>query len=300
MSIYKEQANSDFEKAYSKGLFSKILSRLQNKHNSLLSFQEVLKYVKAKNEIYKGMQCILISEIIGSEGRYNDFSKEFLPKRRNLKKRWVSIDEAHYNDITLPPIRAYKLGKSYFVRDGNHRVSVSREQGREFIDAEVIEIIAEIEISPDTTKEQLFNIIIEHEREVFLKTTKLDESRDTSMITFTFPGRYDAVLNHISGHQYFLGIDNDKSVSFNEAVISWYDNLFIPIIEDIEKEKILYRFPKRTSADLYAWIINHWDELKKKYGENVGITDAVKSYNHYFGQNTLKSFFVKLKKLFKG
>ncbi len=37
------------------------------------------------------------------------------------------------------PVRVYKIGDSYFVEDGNHRVSVARYHGVEWIDAEVTE-----------------------------------------------------------------------------------------------------------------------------------------------------------------
>ena len=38
----------------------------------------------------------------------------------------------------------YKVGESYFVLDGNHRVSVTRYQGVEMIDAEVTEFHARL------------------------------------------------------------------------------------------------------------------------------------------------------------
>jgi hypothetical protein len=39
----------------------------------------------------------------------------------------------------LPPVELYKIGRSYFALDGNHRVSVARYQGVEWIDAVVRE-----------------------------------------------------------------------------------------------------------------------------------------------------------------
>jgi hypothetical protein len=40
----------------------------------------------------------------------------------------------------LPAVSLYKIGEHYFVRDGNHRVSVARFHGAAAIDAEVVEI----------------------------------------------------------------------------------------------------------------------------------------------------------------
>ncbi|HBD96142.1 MAG: hypothetical protein A2015_07415 [Spirochaetes bacterium GWF1_31_7] len=294
----KEVTRTDFDKAFQKALFSRILSRIKGQNNTLLSFHEVMKYVKVKNEAYRGLQCVKINEIVGSEGRYNDFNKEFLPKRRNLRQRWERVDEAHYQEKILPPIKLYKLGGVYFVRDGNHRVSVSKEQRREFIDAEVIEIKTDIVIQPDMTREDLLQIVIEHENKAFLEITRLDELRDVSDLHFSFPGRFDDILSHIHGHQYYLGIDSGKQITFNEAMLSWYDNLFMPIINEIKSENLLTRFPGRTESDLYVWIIRHWDDLKKKYGEDIQIKDAVKSYNKKFGQNPVVLAFQKIKSIF--
>lgn len=295
----REKTKEDFDKAYFEATIGRIFNKIQGKSNSLLSFQEIMKYVKTKNESYKGMQFVAIDDIVGSEGRYSDFNKEFLPKRRNLRDRWEKVDEAHYKDIILPPIQLYQLGRVYFVRDGNHRVSVARRQGKEFIDAEVTEIQTDIDITQDTTKEELFDILINHEKKNFLEMTKLDKFRDVSQLQFTSPGRFDIVLTHINGHQYFLGIDKNVAVSFEEAMLSWYDNLFEPIIDEIKEENILIYFPGRTEADLYVWIIKHWDELKNREGQEIKISDAVKSYKVNYGKSPVDSFVKWLFGIFK-
>ena len=295
----REKAKDDFDKAYFEATIGRIFNKFQGKSNSLLSFQEIMKYVKTKNESYKGMQFVAIDEIVGSEGRYNDFSKEFLPKRRNLRTRWERVDEAHYKDIILPPIQLYQLGRIYFVRDGNHRVSVAKMQGREFIDAEVTEIQTNIEITQEMTKEELLEILMEHEKKNFLAMTELEKHRDVSMLRFSSPRRFDIILSHINGHQYFLGIDKNISIGFEEAMLSWFDNIFLPIIDEIKEENILIYFQGRTEADLYVWIVRHWDELKNREGQGIKISDAVKSYKNNYGTSPLDSFFKWIFGIFK-
>ena len=63
----KEITKNDFDKAYQKAMFSRILSRLKGEKNTLFSFDEVMKMLKVKNEVYIGLQCVRIEEIIGSE-----------------------------------------------------------------------------------------------------------------------------------------------------------------------------------------------------------------------------------------
>ena len=44
-----------------------------------------------------------------------------------------------HSGLELPAVRLYKIKDSYFVLDGNHRVSVARYQGVETIEADVTE-----------------------------------------------------------------------------------------------------------------------------------------------------------------
>src|SRR3712207_6870416 len=44
-------------------------------------------------------------------------------------ERWKRVDLAFHRDKVLPPVSLYKIGETYFVEDGNHRVSVARYHG---------------------------------------------------------------------------------------------------------------------------------------------------------------------------
>ena len=125
------QTDEDFSKARNKAFFNEIQHLLNPEEAKLISFTDIKKMLKPSNEVYKGMQVVPIKLIVGSEGRYKDFDNHFLPKNNFLKSRWEHVDMAHYQDITLPPVSLYELGGLYFVRDGNHRVSVAKMKGIE-------------------------------------------------------------------------------------------------------------------------------------------------------------------------
>jgi len=292
----KSIAKEDFNKAFFKSQIERIFGKIFKANDSLLSFKEIVSYIKINNQYYKGMQEVEIKDILGSEERYRDFDKKFLPKRQELRNRWESIDEAYYKDIILPPIQLYQIGNIYFVRDGNHRVSVAKLQGKEFIDAEVIELKTDVEVTLNTTVEDLKNIVIKEEKKSFLEVTKLDQYRDISMLNFSFIGKFDQVYSHIEVHKYFLGIENNRDFTFLEAMLSWYDRFFIPIIEEIKNEKLLKLFPDMTAADLYALTIKYWDELKAETGDTVNLSDAVKSYKNQHKKDGKKGLFGFLKK----
>ena len=80
-----------------------------------------------------------VSKIVGSVNRHQEFDRGFMPAKARMAERWKRVDRAFYRGVELQPVRLYKLGDVYFVEDGNHRVSVARYQGVEWIDAYVTE-----------------------------------------------------------------------------------------------------------------------------------------------------------------
>ena len=152
--IYTQKSEDDFYKARNKALFNDLQHFLVPDESKLLSFTEIKQMLKPQNEVYKGMDAVAVKDIVGSEGRYHDFDNHFFPRSAHLKNRWTSIDKAHLQNIILPPIVLYEISGLYFVRDGNHRVSVARAQGIEMIDAEIISLQSEIKLKPGMSKKQ--------------------------------------------------------------------------------------------------------------------------------------------------
>jgi hypothetical protein len=179
----------------------------------------------------------------------------------------------------------------YFVRDGNHRISVALARGVEYIDAEVISLATEIKLTKDMSKEDLKKAVIDLEKKKFIKETNFKKLRPEARIEFTDPGRYDELLDHIQVHKYYINLDHQEEIPYYEAVISWYDNVYRPIVSVIEEENILSKFPGRTMSDLYIWMVKYWDGLKKKYGNDYPTEKAIRRYSRKYG----KTFGEKLK-----
>lgn len=292
------QSCEDFTKARARGRMQSVLSTLQWKNSDLLSFYEVTALLKPKHETYLGMRTIPIDKIIGSEGRYHDFTLAFYPKKELLRSRWESIDRAHHQYVNLPPISAYKLGDWYFVRDGNHRVSVAKTQGVEFIDAEVVELDSEIPIEPGLTKRQLSKRVVNYERERFIELYHPEKYLDMDQIEFTAPGMYPEMVNHILVHKYYINQGIAEEIPFEEAAKSWYDKVYMPIVREIRYEHLLSTFPGHTEGDLYMWIVRHWDNLKNSTGsQDVSIQKATSDYKERFGKGTFRRWVERVKEV---
>ena len=229
------------------------------------------------------MKVIPIDKIIGSEGRYKDFDNNFFPKSSHLRNRWEHVDEAAIKEINLPPIKVYEIAGLYFVRDGNHRVSVAKARGTEFIDAEVVTLQSEIKLKKPDNINDIVKQIINYEKRLFYAETSFGDITDFWCLDFSRAGRYDVIYNHILTHKYFLNQKQKDEVSMEDAIISWFTKVYIPIISTIQKKKILKKFPKRTYSDLYVWIVRYWDDLKHKFGNNeipidIAVEDFTKKY----------------------
>lgn len=252
---------------------------LSGRSNRLLSWDEVRTKLGVRGQIDRGMQSVPVTKIIGSVGRYKDFSRAFLPTQSNTASRWRSIASAYFDEVSLPPVKLYKIGDAYFVLDGNHRVSVAREEGMAFIDAEVIEADSRVPVTADLDADDLG---IKGEYARFLEHTHLDELRPDQNIVFTIGGGYDRLLEHIAVHRYFMGLERHGFVSEDDAVCEWYDTLYLPMVRVIRVEGVLAEFPGRTEADLYLWTMDHQHYLRERYGQDVGMDKAAKHFaDHY-------------------
>lgn len=294
-SFYRHEAETDFERARTKEILNRIMGLLWPKKQELLSFEEVRSLLQPKAEAYQGLKVVPINKIVGSEGRYQDFNKQFLPRKEHLRHRWTRVDEARLQDIVLPPIKLYELGGAYFVRDGNHRVSVAKSQGVEAIDAEVTSLDAKIRILPNFSKEDLYNAVLDYEYANFLEKTHVKELFPEADLRLTCTGRYDEIMYHIFVHKYFINQDYEEELPFSEAVKSWYRNVYYPIHLIVEEENLLSRFPGKTEADLYVWIVKHWHFLKERYGEDISAKEAAVSYSQLYG----KTWWIQLKERMK-
>lgn len=258
-----EQTRADFSRARFKSFLNQIFAVLAgNKHaTTLLSYDEIKEKLHIGGPIYRGVKTVRVDQIVGSLNRYHEFDRAFLPKEDQLSSRWQKVDRAFYEDIHLPPVVLYKVGEVYFVVDGHHRVSVAREKGQEFIEAEVRECATRVNITPNLKPEDLEVL---HAKVHFLERTSLDRIRPDANIKLTIPDGFERMLEHIAVHKYFMGIDYQRDISDEEAVAHWYDTVYMPIVEVVRKSGILKEFPGRTEGDLYLWVLDHQHYLSQR------------------------------------
>ncbi len=229
-----------------------------------------------------GLQTVPLDKIVGSEGRFGEFDRSFYPQHQGIGDRWKRIGRARYRNENLPPVQLVKIGDIYFVRDGNHRLSVARSLGQEEIDAHVVEIETNVPLTADLDEAEL-----EHKaaQSRFVERSGLLRVRPGVLVPLeaSDPSTYDELMRHIEGHRYFLDKERGRDMSWDEAVASWYDNVYLPQVEAMRRLHVRAAFPSRTETNLFLSIMNHRHFLTEQHGSDPGPDTPVLDYMERFG-----------------
>jgi len=87
-----------------------ILAAFTQRPADLLPFEEVRQKLQLSNVHYLGLQDVPLDHIVGSVGRYQDFTRAFFPRWDDLQDRWQRIDRLVTTGADLPPVELYKVG----------------------------------------------------------------------------------------------------------------------------------------------------------------------------------------------
>lgn len=100
------------------------------------SFDDEVDGRKLKSSSYKGTRPIDVKKIVGSVNRCRTDNSISVDKN---SQRYKGIKDSMESLAHMPPIKVYILDNEYYIVDGHHRVEASKEIGKDFLDAEIIE-----------------------------------------------------------------------------------------------------------------------------------------------------------------
>ena len=282
VSTASQQANAvqEFRSARFQADMENIRAYLTGRSADLLSYEDVRKKVHARETSRRELKEIPVQAIAGSVGRYKDFTRHFLPLVDEDQERWARIHALADSLQGLPPIEVYQIGEVYFVRDGNHRVSVARSQGQALIEAYVTYVETPVPLEPDIQPDDL---ILKERYARFLERTKLQETFPDIDLRMSSPGNYAVLEEQIGVHQWWVQQFQEEETTFPAAAARWYQYIYLPVIAMIRKQGMMRDFPDRTETDLYVWIDRHRQELAEKSGWSIdaqtAATDLVETHS---------------------
>jgi hypothetical protein len=282
--VEHSQAIEDFHQARRKAVIDKLTANLTGRPAEMLPFEAIRSDLRQQNPFYRGVHEISLDLIVGSVGRYREFTRRFLPLDDSLGERWANVNVLA-GTIGWPPIDAYLVGGVYFANDGNHRVSVARYLELPTIEAHVWEYPVNVKINPDDT---LDDVLIRLGEQNFMDKTHLDDRFPEHNIRFTTPGRYTELLAQIYNLRQKLEEIDGTDMPYEEAAVAWYEMNYLPTVQIIRDSTLLADFPGRTEADLYAWLSLHRDKLGKIYGDYENLADLAQILAEQYKEGSIE------------
>ena len=257
----QNQAESAFEKAYIRGrrqLFS--LNPLKRRYNRILTLAAVLEHASYQSESYVGAQEISVRRIIGTEDRSSEYSKDFYPLHKRMKRNWSTIHRMMGEGTIFDPIKVIEYGGYYFVRDGNHRVSAAKYQGREYIASEVVRYSLPFSLPRNL---HWGNLTLLEEKNRFHKHTHAFEVLPESEFYVRCPHSWRWLTTEICTYNraWFIRKFNRPPESMEEQLQSWYKNLYQNAISYIRKNSLTYLFPGKLETDIFIEMIKLWNSF---------------------------------------
>jgi hypothetical protein len=166
----------------------------------LLDLEEVERRLRPMTRRYLGVRAIPIAHVVWTDSRGGAFTRRFEPRHGFGRDRLRSLESA-FPDGGFPPIVAVKLGETYFVIDGHHRVALARRHGAAMIDADVTEFVTRV---PLPAGADMLDVVLRELERVFLEDSGLAEARPGVRLSASRPALYLEILENLQVHGYHL------------------------------------------------------------------------------------------------
>lgn len=249
-----------FDRQRFKALVTDLLRLVQGRPAGLLPFEEIREGLRLKRLVDRGTQEVPLDAIVGSVGRPREFTRAFLPRHESLRQRWSKVEALAEGPAGFPPVDLYRVGEAYFVVDGHHRVSVARALGSRTIEARVKEFVTPVAVRSNESLEEL---LLKGSLADFLEVTGLVPSEPDEYRVTVVHGA-ERLLDHINVHAFYRGLETAREVPRPEAVASWRDSVYRPMVEAIRSSGVMDDFPGRTETDLYLYMMDHLYYLRSR------------------------------------
>lgn len=105
--------SGEWRQARRTAFVEEVLAVLTQRPADLLSFDHVHEKLQLNDVRYLDLQHVPLDRIVGSVGRYGDFTRAFCPRQDHLQGRWERIPAASHHRAQLASCRALQSWPSF-------------------------------------------------------------------------------------------------------------------------------------------------------------------------------------------
>jgi hypothetical protein len=239
-------AQHDFMRARRRATIARLVARLRGEPDDvgvILPYEEVVDALGFVSERPVGLRVVPLEQIVGTVDRERDFDRRFRPTSTRVRARWEQIAAAMRRGESMPPVDLLKVGETYFVRDGHHRVSVARALDRGDIDAYVTAVVTRVDADAAMTLTDLPHK--SHERIFFERVPLPEDAR--AEIELSDPWDYAALAEGVEAWGFRASQEEGDHLDRRETASRWLEHEYRPVVAML-READLIRGATETEA----------------------------------------------------
>jgi hypothetical protein len=243
-----QDAQDDFLRARRRHVYARLAAVMRLNPadvDVMLPFDEVVEALGRVGERDLGMQSIALESVVGTVDRGKEFDREFRPTSSRARTRFERIAEAQRRGVSMPPIDVYRVGELHFVRDGHHRVAVARAQGRETIDAHVVEVLTRV---PAERTMNLDDLPLKSHERLFYERVPL-AAEAAARISVTDPVHYGTLAEGVEAWGLRLIQRERRFMDRPEVAHRWFEDEYVPVVAMLREADLIGR--RETETDAY-------------------------------------------------
>jgi len=225
-------------------------------------FSRDVALLNALNQRWLGLRAVPVAAITGTVGRPGLCTPARMAEFR-ATHRYQGIVFAMARGDGLPPVDLYLLDGHYYIRDGHHRVVAARDLGILDLDARVIECLP-MPGAPAAAWHRA--------RAAFERATRLTD------LHVRRPDGYNLLWRQIAEHAWYLGERGQAPHAFAEAAARWKQEIYRPVVVDLDRRGVLDRIRDVTAAELYLAVCDHKWYRSERLERDVGFAAAVAGF----------------------
>lgn len=257
------EALNAFAKARARGrrqLFS--LNPFRRRNQRVLTLEAVLNHAAYGSEAYIGLREVEVRKIIGTENRSHDYSRNFYPLHKRMSANWSKIYSLMDSGKIFDPVKLIEFGGYYFVRDGNHRISVAKYQNREYISAEVVRYNLPFRLPANL---HYGNLKLLEEKYRFNQKTGVFQILSDKEFYVRCPATWRWLTTELCkfNRDWFIRRFNRPPHDMEEQVRTWHKNLYQNAIRYIRENSLNYLFPGKLETDIFIELIKLWNSFEQ-------------------------------------
>jgi hypothetical protein len=268
----RADAQTDFGRARRQRALSRLAARLRREPDDvhlILPFEEVVEALGFEGERSLGLRSIQLDSIVGTVDRARGFDRDFRPTSGRMRGRWESIALAQRTGRAMPPIDVYRVGELHFVKDGHHRVSVARAQGRDTIDAYVTEVITRVGPEREITLADL--PLKSHERLFFERVPLPQDVRPH--IRPSNRSSYANLAECVEAWGFRLIQATGEHLTREQVAERWYHDEYEPVVEMLKEAGVCGH---GSEADAYMAVVALRYLLLRTHDWDEAVLDALR------------------------